>query len=410
MSGPTSKTDSPRAQSASQNSTGQKQNFDIYDYIFRLEEDVKALNTERNMVTAKATALEVELERMKKELREMRATPLIVGTITELLENGTKAIIKNSNGMEFYISIPNSLTNTLKPSSRVALSQRSLAVVHVLPECKDTRVSAMEIINKPSVSMDAVGGLHPVIQELEETVALPLTSPEKFEKLGIDSPNGVLLFGEPGTGKTLLAKAIANKTNSTFVSLAGSELVRKFIGEGSEIVRDVFKLAAEKESTIIFIDELDAIAAERVPTASGDREVQRTLMQLLAEMDGFKARKNVKLIAATNRLDIIDPAILRPGRFDRIIEVPVPDKASREEIFKVHTGKMSLAKDISLESLASCTEGATGAEIKAICTEAGMFALRGERSEVSNSDFKSAFVKVLGEQDSEFRAAEKMYA
>jgi proteasome regulatory subunit len=354
--------------------------------------------------------LEIELDRVKQELRSVKGTPLIVGTIQEVCDSGTKAVVRNSNGMEFYISVPDQFREKIFSGSRVGLSQRSLSVIRILPDTKDSRATAMEVIERPRITSEHIGGLKEVIESLEETVVLPLTAPERFEKLGIEPPHGVLLYGDPGTGKTLLAKALANKTKSTFISLTASELVRKFIGEGSEIVRDVFKLAKEKDHAIIFIDELDAIAAERVPSSTGDREVQRTLMQLLSELDGFRERGNVKIIAATNRIDIIDPAILRPGRFDRIIEVPVPDLEARTEIFSIHSARMALAKDVDARSLAALTEGVTGAEIKSICTEAGMFALRGTKNKVGVEDFGSAISKVLGSDRGEDRAAEKMFA
>ncbi|HIP34711.1 MAG TPA: AAA family ATPase, partial [Methanothermococcus okinawensis] len=216
-----------------------------------------------------------------------------------------------------------------------------------------------------------------------------------FEKVGIEPPKGVLLYGPPGTGKTLLAKAVAHETNATFIKIVGSELVKKFIGEGAKLVKDVFKLAREKAPSIIFIDEIDAIASRRTEALTGgDREVQRTLMQLLAEMDGFDSRGDVKIIAATNRLDILDPAILRPGRFDRIIEIPAPGEEGRLDILKIHTRKMNLSKDVDLTKIAKMTEGFVGADLKAVCTEAGMFAIRNKRDHVTMEDFINAVEKI----------------
>ncbi|ELZ74144.1 proteasome-activating nucleotidase, partial [Haloferax larsenii JCM 13917] len=228
----------------------------------------------------------------------------------------------------------------------------------------------------------------------------PLDRPEMFEKVGIDPPSGVLLYGPPGTGKTMLAKAVANQTNASFIKMAGSELVHKFIGEGAKLVRDLFEVARENEPAVIFIDEIDAIASKRTDSkTSGDAEVQRTMMQLLAEMDGFDERGNIRIIAATNRFDMLDPAILRPGRFDRLIEVPKPNEDGREIIFQIHTRKMNVSDDVDFVELAEMAENASGADIKAVCTEAGMFAIRDDRTEIYMQDFVSAWEKIQKEAD-----------
>ena len=224
---------------------------------------------------------------------------------------------------------------------------------------------------------------------------MPLIKPEVFERIGIEPPKGVLLYGPPGTGKTLLAKAVANQTKATFIRIVGSELVQKYIGEGARLVRDLFKMAKEKAPSIVFIDELDSIGAKRLDTAtSGDREVQRTLMQLLSEMDGFNPRGNVRIIAATNRPDILDAALLRPGRFDRFISIPMPDSVARAMILKIHCRRMKLSEDVDIEKLASLTEGSNGSDIKAIAMEAGMFAVREERYSIGMDDFLSAIKKL----------------
>ncbi|HEY9246200.1 MAG TPA: AAA family ATPase, partial [Candidatus Methanoperedens sp.] len=230
---------------------------------------------------------------------------------------------------------------------------------------------------------------------IRETVEMPLTRPEVFERIGIEPPKGVLLYGPPGTGKTLLAKAVANETKATFIRIVGSELVQKYIGEGARLVRDLFKMAKEKAPSIIFIDELDSIGAKRLDTAtSGDREVQRTLMQLLSEMDGFNVRGDVRIIAATNRPDILDPALLRPGRFDRFISIPVPGKEARAIILKIHSRRMKLSDDVDFDELASLTEGANGSDLKAIAMEGGMFAVREERYSVRMDDLLKATKKM----------------
>ena len=223
---------------------------------------------------------------------------------------------------------------------------------------------------------------------------MPLRNPGMFDDVGIDPPSGVLLHGPPGTGKTMLAKAVANQTDAAFIKMAGSELVHKFIGEGAKLVRDLFELARQNEPAVLFIDEIDAIAAKRTESkTSGDAEVQRTMMQLLSEMDGFEDRGEIRIIAATNRFDMLDRAILRPGRFDRLIEVPKPDETGREQIFQIHTRTMNLADDIDFTQLAEMADDASGADIKAICTESGMFAIRDDRTEVEMRDFREAYDK-----------------
>jgi proteasome regulatory subunit len=268
----------------------------------------------------------------------------------------------------------------------------------------------MEIDEKPRESYEDIGGLADQIEEIRETIELPLLKPESFKKVGIDPPKGVLLYGAPGTGKTLVARAVAHETNSVFIKLIGSELVRKYIGEGARLVRELFRMAEERAPSIVFIDEVDAIGAKRLESAtSGDREVQRTLMQLLAEMDGFDVRGDVRIIAATNRPDIIDPAMLRPGRFDRLIEVPLPNHDGLAEIFKIHTRKMNLDKKVKLEELVSQVDGASGADIKAVCTEAGMFAIKEGRDKVAMRDFENAITKLRGRFEEEGREAGVMY-
>jgi len=266
----------------------------------------------------------------------------------------------------------------------------------VLPASLDPVVTGAEVIDKPNISYDDVGGLVNQMMELREAVEDPLLRPELYKKVGIEPPKGVLLVGPPGTGKTLMAKAVANATKATFIRLVGSELVQKYIGEGARLVRELFDLAKEKAPSIIFIDELDSVGAKRLDgSTSGDREVQRTLMQLLSELDGFTPTSNIKIIGATNRPDILDEALLRPGRFDRIINIGLPDIDGRTEIFRIHTSYMNVEGHIDARLLASMTDGASGAEIKSICTEAGMLAIRDGRDCVTRSDFEKAKVKVM---------------
>ena len=363
-------------------------------YIAELESKVLRMELENRDLNRENAQLKKENEILKRELDKLRIPPLILGTVIDKV-NDRKVVVKSSTGPSFLVSVSQFVNkDEIVPGARVCLNQQTLAVVDILPKEKDYRAMAMEIDERPEISFSDIGGLEEQIKEVKEVVELPLTHPELFEKVGIEPPKGVLLYGPPGTGKTLLAKAVAHETNASFIKIVGSELVKKFIGEGAKLVRDVFKLAKEKAPCIIFIDEIDAVASRRTESLTGgDREVQRTLMQLLAEMDGFESKGDVKIIAATNRPDILDPAILRPGRFDRIIEVPAPSEEGRLDILKIHTKNMNL-KHVDLKKVAEMTEGSVGADLKAICTEAGMFAIRDGREYVTMDDFLTAIEKV----------------
>jgi proteasome regulatory subunit len=349
---------------------------------------------------AEILRLQREVKRLKTELDRLRYPPLIVGSVRDVLTDG-RVVVKSSTGPDFVVNAAETVEHDkLSLGSRVALNKQTLAVMGVLPASLDPMVAASEIVDKPTVSYQDVGGLAEQIRDIREAVEYPLLRSELYRKVGVDPPKGVLLIGSPGTGKTLIAKAVAHHTHATFVRLVGSELVQKYIGEGARLVRELFQLAREKQPTVIFIDEIDSIGAKRLEVAtSGDREVQRTLMQLLAEMDGFEPLANVKIIAATNRPDILDEALMRPGRFDRIIEIPVPNFQGRTEIFKIHTRGMAIRETIDFESLASRCEGSTGADIKSVCTEAGMWAIREERDHVTVADFERALEKVVGEEE-----------
>ncbi|OLS32991.1 MAG: Proteasome-activating nucleotidase [Candidatus Heimdallarchaeota archaeon AB_125] len=371
----------------------------LISYAHHLERQARQLETEKQMVESERLRLQREVNNLKVELERLRSPPLFMGYIVELLDNKT-AVVRSTTGPNLVVSISRQVDiNNLKPDTRVALNQRTFAIVNILPASYDPMVQKMELLEKPSEKYADIGGLEAQIQEIKETVELPLLKPELFEKIGIDPPKGVLLHGAPGTGKTLLAKAVANETQAAFIRLIGSELVQKFIGDGARLVREIFEFARENAPSVLFIDELDAIGSRRIDLAtSGDREVQRTLMQLLSELDGFNIRGDVKIIAATNRIDILDAAMLRPGRFDRIIEIPLPNSESRKEIFKIHTKGMSLKGDVDIDYLVQMTEGGSGADIKNICTEAGMFAIRAEKDHVVNGDFVDAIKKITGEK------------
>jgi len=346
-----------------------------------------------------------KLERLTHENKKLKQSPLFVATVQEVTPDG--AVIKqHGNNQEALTEITAEMREKLDPDDRVAVNN-SLSVVKKLEKETDVRARVMQVEHSPDVTYADIGGLEDQMQEVRETVEMPLEHPDMFEDVGITPPSGVLLYGPPGTGKTMLAKAVANETDATFIKMAGSELVHKFIGEGAKLVRDLFEVARENQPAVLFIDEIDAIASKRTDSkTSGDAEVQRTMMQLLSEMDGFDERGEVRIIAATNRFDMLDPAILRPGRFDRLIEVPKPNTEGREIIFQIHTRKMNLASDIDFDELAEMTPEASGADIKAICTEAGMFAIRDDRTEVTLDDFLGAHEKL--QQDDETGADDSL--
>ena len=357
---------------------------------------VRELEGEQLKANVSNRQLEGKINELKGEIKSFKKNPLILATVTEVFDD-KQVGIKGNVGHEFLVNYPGSINkDLLEPGARVALNQNTLTVVNVFPKKKDENITAMEIEEKPDTTYDDIGGLKQQIIEIKETVELPIMHPEIFEEIGIEPPKGILLYGTPGTGKTLLAKAVANNTNARFIKLVASEFVNKYLGEGSRYVREVFELAREKTPAIIFIDEIDAIGTKRMGDTSGaDREVQRTLMQLLAELDGFDQRGDVGIIAATNRPDILDDALLRPGRFDRSIEVPNPDAEGRLQILKIHTQKMKLDDNIDFKKISEVTEGLSGADLRAICTEAGMFAIRSNRRKVIYKDFMDSIDKIM---------------
>ena len=282
------------------------------------------------------------------------------------------------------------------PNTRVALKNDSYLLHKILPNKVDPLVSLMMVEKVPDSTYEMVGGLDKQIKEIKEVIELPVKHPELFEALGIAQPKGVLLYGPPGTGKTLLARAVAHHTECTFIRVSGSELVQKFIGEGSRMVRELFVMAREHAPSIIFMDEIDSIGSTRVEGSSGgDSEVQRTMLELLNQLDGFEPKQNIKVIMATNRIDILDSALLRPGRIDRKIEFPAPGEEARLDILKIHSRKMNLTRGINLKKIAEMMPGASGAEVKGVCTEAGMYALRERRVHVTQEDFELAVAKVI---------------
>lgn len=366
----------------------------LEDDFKNLQDQTQDLINERAHMESEIRSLKKRANRLDEEVRSLKSPPLIVGHLEDILDQ-ERGIVRSSNGTVFQVALNQRLTpNVLKPGVRVALNQDTLAVIEVLHDAWDPMVSGAEMVERPDTDYDSVAGLEEQKQYVREAIELPLNSPELFEQVGVEPPKGILLVGPPGCGKTLLAKAVANHTEATFIRMVGSELAQKYIGEGGRMVRELFSLAKEKSPSIIFLDEIDAIGAKRLDgSTSGDREVQRTLMQLLAELDGFDALENVKIIAATNRPDILDEALLRPGRFDRVIEIPIPDDVGRKAIFKLNIDKMS-TKKIQLKPIVDKTNGFSGAEIKATCVEAGMIAIRQGRGYIKQTDFMDSIKRI----------------
>ena len=365
----------------------------LRDRLETLESQNEEMRDNLLDANAENNKFQQKLERLTHENKKLKQSPLFVATVQEINDDGV-VIKQHGNNQEALTEVTGEMREKLEPDDRVAVNN-SLSVVQKLTRETDVRARVMQIEHSPDVSYADIGGLDEQMREVRETVELPLEQPEAFDSVGIDPPSGILLHGPPGTGKTMLAKAVAAETDASFIKMAGSELVHKFIGEGAKLVRDLFEVARDNEPAVIFIDEIDAIASKRTDSkTSGDAEVQRTMMQLLSEMDGFDERGDIRIIAATNRFDMLDEAILRPGRFDRLIEVPKPDGEGRKLIFEIHTRNMNVAEDVDFGALAELADEASGADIKAICTEAGMFAIRDDRKEIRMEDFESAWEKI----------------
>ena len=360
------------------------------------DELINDLRSENEFLKAELKKSRNELKQIQEALKALDTIPLQIGTIMDLMKGKNQALImiKGSNQM-FRVSFPKTIAEEdILPGTMVTLHPKTLAITGFLPQAEDSYVRAMEVIKRPNVSFNDIGGLNEEIRLVLEAIELSFTNPDLFDDIGIDPPKGILLYGPPGTGKTLIAKAVASKTNATFIGLAAPELAQKFIGDGARLLREIFQFARRSEKAIIFIDEIDAIAMRRsdYPT-EGNTEIHRTFLQLLAELDGFNERGNVKFIAATNRPDVLDKAITRPGRFDRQIEIEKPNLDGRKDIFKIHSKRMKLDK-VDFEQLGLNTDSFNGAEIKAVCTEAGIYAIRDRSKKVSMDHFMKAIEKV----------------
>jgi proteasome regulatory subunit len=365
------------------------------EYQIRLQE-LEAQNLE---LSIRYEELFKENTVLKRENNQLKRMPLFVAAVVDIFPSGEIYLRQTGNNQEYITTVPDEMLPDIRPGCKVAVNN-ALSIVKILDDTYDTRVRVMELDESPDITFELVGGLTAEIEEVRESVEYPLTKPDVFKRIGVEPPKGILLYGPPGTGKTLVAKAVAHNAKATFIRMSGSELVHKFIGEGAQMVRELFTLARDRAPSIVFIDEIDAIGTTRSNDGtSGSAEVQRTLMQLLAEMDGFDNRGDVRIMAATNRVDMLDPALLRPGRFDRIIMVPLPDKKARLEILKIHTRKMTLDEGVvDLNAIAEATEGMTGAQLQAICREAGMLAVRRDAWKINWDDIIVAVSKVTKDE------------
>jgi len=329
-------------------------------------------------------------------LNQIKGDPTIIGILEEKFESN-KAIISTNLGIEYYVDICSFVdSKKMLPGDQVLLNLKSFSIVGLIENQLDPIINLMKVEIAPSQTFNDIGGLDDQILEIKEAVELPLNNPDLFLDIGVVPPKGVILFGEPGTGKTLLAKAVANSTKATFIRVTGSELVQKYLGDGPRLVREIFKIATHISPSIIFMDEIDAIGTVRFDsTSSGEKEIQRTMLELLNQLDGFDYKENLKIIMATNRIDTLDPALIRPGRIDRKIEIPLPDEKTLKKIFTVHLKKMKISENVKIDKLLISKHNLTGADIRGICTEAALLALKNHRILVEQKDFKNAHDLIL---------------
>ncbi|KAK9466304.1 P-loop containing nucleoside triphosphate hydrolase protein [Lipomyces arxii] len=389
---------------------------DIVNRRRLLENDIKVLRSEFQRLTHEKKVMTERIKENQDKIENNRQLPYLVGNVVEILDMdpnsedleeganidldatrvGKSAVIKTSTRQTIFLPLIGLVdSEKLKPGDLIGVNKDSYLVLDTLPAEYDSRVKAMEVDEKPTETYADIGGLDKQIEELVEAVVLPMKQADKFKKLGIKPPKGALMYGPPGTGKTLLARACAAQTNATFLKLAGPQLVQMFIGDGAKLVRDAFSLAKEKAPAIIFIDELDAVGTKRFDSdKSGDREVQRTMLELLNQLDGFSSDDRVKVLAATNRVDVLDPALLRSGRLDRKIEFPLPNEEARAGILQIHARKMTVDDSVNWMELARSTDEFNGAQLKAVAVEAGMIALRTGQSKIRHEDFVEAITEV----------------
>ncbi|KAL5996462.1 26S proteasome regulatory subunit 6A A [Asimina triloba] len=411
-----------------------------------LDNEIRILKEELQRTNLELETVKEKIKENQEKIKLNKQLPYLVGNIVEILEmnpedeaeedganvdldsqrKGKCVVLKTSTRQTIFLPVVGLVDpDKLKPGDLVGVNKDSYLILDTLPSEYDSRVKAMEVDEKPTEDYNDIGGLEKqlvgierehafvqdihLIQELVEAIVLPMTHKERFQKLGVRPPKGVLLYGPPGTGKTLMARACAAQTNATFLKLAGPQLVQisdmglvqMFIGDGAKLVRDAFQLAKERSPCIIFIDEIDAIGTKRFDSeVSGDREVQRTMLELLNQLDGFSSDEWIKVIAATNRADILDPALMRSGRLDRKIEFPHPTEEARARILQIHSRKMNVHSDVNFEELARSTDDFNGAQLKAVCVEAGMLALRRDATEVTHEDFNEGIIQVQAKKKS----------
>ncbi|KAI8873718.1 26S protease regulatory subunit rpt3 [Ramicandelaber brevisporus] len=365
---------------------------DLYLRMKRLERHLELLELQEEYIKDETRNLRTELTRAQEEVKRLCAVPLTLAHFMEAIDNDT-GIIQTTANQTVVVKILSTVDREkLKPNTLVAVHRHSSAVVEIMPPESDSNIQIMSAAEKPDVLYSDIGGLDQQKQELKEAVELPLTHAELYRQIGIDPPRGVLLYGPPGCGKTMMVKAVANNTNAAFIRAVGSEFVAKYLGEGARKVRDVFRMARENAPSIVFIDEVDAIGSKRFDSNMGaDREVQRILIELLNQMDGFDQSQDVKVIMATNRHDVLDPALLRPGRLDRKIEFPLPDRRQKRLVFQTITSKMNLAEDVDLETFIGRPDKMSNADIASVCQEAGMHAVRKNRYTILQSDLEHAY-------------------
>lgn len=383
-----------------------------------IEGDLRVMRSEMMRLQHEVTSMKERLQDNLEKIKLNKQLPYLVANIVELLDvdpeaaqdegeegssadldsqrKGKCAVVKTSTRTTSFLPLVGLVEEEkLRPGDLVGVNKDSFLVLDMLPAEYDARVKAMEVDEKPTEDYNDIGGCDKQIEELVEAIVLPMTHADRFKALGIKPPKGVLMYGPPGTGKTLLARACAAQTNSTFLKLAGPQLVQMYIGDGAKLVRDAFALAKEKAPAIIFIDELDAVGTKRFDSdTTGDREVQRTMLELLNQLDGFSSDDRIKVIAATNRVDILDPALLRSGRLDRKIEFPHPNEEGRARILQIHSRKMNVAGETNFDELSRSCEDFNGAQCKAVCVEAGMIALRRAATQITHEDFLEAIQEV----------------
>lgn len=373
---------------------------DLYRDMKALEAQLGFVELQEEYLKDEMRHLQRELLRAKEEITRIQSVPLVIGQFNEMID-ANYGIVSSTAGSSYYVRILSTLDRELlKPNTSIALHRHSHSVVDILPPESDSTVQLMA--EKPDVTYKDIGGMDIQKQEVREAIELPLIQHHLYTQIGIDPPRGVLLYGPPGTGKTMMAKAVANATSATFISMVGSEFVQKYLGEGPRMVRDVFRLAKENSPCIVFIDEVDAIATKRFDAQTGaDREVQRILLELLNQMDGFDQTTNVKCIMATNRADTLDPALLRPGRLDRKIEFAQPDRRQKRMVFQAATSLMNLSDEVDLEDYVNRSEKISHADVASICAEAGLQAVRENRYVVLPKDFDQAYKKAVNNREKE---------